>query len=1359
MSPYSELKRIGYIIMMIFLLIHLSFAQYQLIQSFTEVNITGGNSEFGISVSGGGDVNNDGYADVIVGAYKYNSNTGRAYLYYGGNPMDNTADVVMTGEGIGDSFGFSVSVAGDVNNDTYDDVIIGAYGYNSNTGRAYLYFGGSTMDNAVDVLLTGAGTDNSFGYSLAGPGDVNKDGYDDVLVGALGANSSYIYYGGNSMDNTADVTITGETAGTFFGCSVAGVGDVNNDTYADVIVGAFAYNSYRGRAYVYYGNSIMDNTADIILDGELTMDYFGNSVSGAGDVNNDGYHDVIVGSYGWNGVDMDPYTGRAYIYFGGSPMDNTADVTITGEGGETYTGYSVSDAGDVNNDGFDDIIVGAFNYNFGTGRAYLYFGGSSMDNIVDITMTGEGTGHGFGKSVSGVGDVNNDNFSDVLVGAPGNNRGYIFYGGSSMDNISDVLFFGEGSNNYFGYSVSDAGDVNNDSYDDVIIGAPSYNSNTGRAYLYFGGSLMDNSADVMLDGEGSGNQFGYTVSGAGDVNNDGYADVIVGAHGYSAFSGRAYIFLGGGSMDNTADVTMSDQGIDNYYGWSVSGAGDVNNDGYDDVIVGANSYLSYTGRAYIYYGGGSMNNSADVTMTGYGVSSYFGQSVSGAGDVNNDNYDDVIVGANGYNGDSGRAYIYYGSESMDNTADITIGEGGDDDRFGNSVSGCGDVNHDGYNDVIVGAYNYNLSVGRVYIYYGGSSMDNTVDVTMDAEGVSDRFGYSVSGTGDVNNDTYDDVIVGAYWYNTGTGRSYIYYGGSSMDNTADIIMDGEATNDYFGWSVSGAGDVNNDGYDEVITGAYRNPDNGKAYIFSWDQIQMGFNTILSVTDNCTNTIDLIFGIAPDATDAFDPLYDKYAPPIPPGSNSDARFHIVGEDLIHDYRATNTGTIEWELDVKAASGCEPVMLQWDPGKLPADDSIFRLVDKATSGNLVDINMRSTGSYMDINDYQQFKIIYSLTMTRNVELVDGWRMIGISVDPLDPLAENLFPNMIPPLYAYNGDYYSVTEVEAGTGYWERNSVNETVSIEGLPLSSTIITMMGGWNMISGPSCPLALADVDDPGTIIIPGTLYGFDGMYFESDSILPGQGYWLRTNTAGDIIFNCSGEIIPKLASPAIELPSLDQFTRLMIGDATGVEQALYMNVELEDESIMESFSLPPLPPAGAFDARFTSDYFISTSEEDMIKIQTSHYPLSLNIAEAGGNVGFTYTITEIVGDELIAEQVLREGETIKITNPKINLLKISPKDKIFLPTTFSVSQNYPNPFNPTTQITYALPQNETVEVVIYNQLGQKVKTWTSTDQEAGYHQVTWDGMNDRGHQVASGIYFYLVRAGSNQALKKMVLLR
>jgi hypothetical protein len=410
----------------------------QISGELTEISFIGevGVDLFGVTVSSAGDVNGDGYEDIIIGA-PFNDaggvNAGRAYIYFGGTVMDSIADVILTGEAAGDIFGISVSSAGDVNGDSYDDVIVGAQENSAGgtaAGRVYIYFGGELMDDIADIIITGTTSNNFFGKCVAGAGDVNGDGYDDVLASAPYYNNStgitYIFYGGSLMDTIPDVVMIGENLVQYFGSSIASAGDVNGDSFADVLIGG-AYNSsstFAGKAYLYLGGVSMDSTADVVMNGEMISDRFGYSVSSAGDVNGDGFSDVIIGSINNDAGGMD--AGRAYVYFGDSNMDNIADWISTGEASEDQFGSSVASVGDVNGDGFGDIIVGAYQNDAGgmdAGRAYVYFGAANMDSIADWTFTGEAEEDLFGLAVGAAGDVNGDGIADVIIGAPYNDFG------------------------------------------------------------------------------------------------------------------------------------------------------------------------------------------------------------------------------------------------------------------------------------------------------------------------------------------------------------------------------------------------------------------------------------------------------------------------------------------------------------------------------------------------------------------------------------------------------------------------------------------------------------------------------------------------------------------------------------------------------------------------------------------------------------------------------------------------------------------------------------------------------------------------------------------------------------------------
>ncbi len=802
--------------------------------------------DMGREVATIGDINSDGYDDWAIGLYDatdYETGEviGKVYIYLGDNTIndDQTPDLILTGENSGGKFGWKVSSAGDVNSDGFDDIIVGAYQANDFTGRAYIYLGGNSPDSIADITITGEYADDCFGWTLSSAGDLNNDGFGDIVVGAYGYDGegtdkgrAYIYLGGTNMDNIVDITITGEYDYYRLGGSISSAGDVNNDGFDDIIVGR----------RIYFGGTNMD----AIVDVEFTEGLSGSedNLSSAGDVNNDGFDDIIVGA-------SRRYlagSSVAYIYLGGTNMDNIADITMTGEDEWGYLGWSVSSAGDVNSDGFDDVIVGYDLSDAGVvegGQAYIYFGGATMDSIPDITITGKDEWGRLGRSVSSAGDVNSDGFDDVIVGANAYSKGkvYIYLGGINMDSIADATTFTRGSSgDYFGRSVSSAGDINSDGFDDLIVGA-EYNdaggTDAGKAYIYLGGNNPNNVADITLSGEDKWDCFGHSVSSAGDVNSDGFDDIIVGAYQANDFTGRAYIYFGGTNPDTVPAIVFTEEkSSSSAFGCSVSSAGDVNSDGFDDIIVGAPGGNS-TGWSYIYFGGADPDTIPDVVLAGENRDDYFGGSVSSAGDVNSDGFDDVIVGAS--SNETGRAYIYFGGNNMDTIPDVVLAGENRDDLFGCSVSAVGDMNSDGFDDVIVGATFNDAggnNAGRCYIYFGGTNPDSIADVVLTGENTDDRLGVGISSAGDMNNDGFDDIIVGATFNDAGgnnAGRSYIYFGGTNPDTIPDIVLAGECADDGFGISVASAGDINNDGFNEIIIGALQNSaagyQMGRAYIY------------------------------------------------------------------------------------------------------------------------------------------------------------------------------------------------------------------------------------------------------------------------------------------------------------------------------------------------------------------------------------------------------------------------------------------------------------------------------------------------------------------------------------------------
>jgi hypothetical protein len=416
----------------------------------------------------GRDANGDGFADVVVGSSLYGGGTGAAYLFLGSTVgVAETPAAVLTGVDANSAFGYDVGIAGDVDADGYADIIVGAFqaaASGTNRGRVYLYRGGSepTFDTTPDSVLSGEGT-SDFGISVAGVGDLNGDGYSDIAAGAIegscggGAGCVFVFFGSaDGVGGGADTILSNDAI--LFGRSLGASGDVDADGYADLFVGA------AGAAFLYRGGpgQRLDTAHDAMLSDGMMPSAFGHIVEGAGDVNGDRFDDLLVASY-----DGSASSGRVRLFLGGSgAFDTSADGTLAGVAAEDSFGASAAAAGDVNRDGYSDIIVGAQADDTAAqdaGRAYIFFGGAgdTFNVGVDAPVPGNIAGDYFGQAVATAGDVNGDGTDDFIVGLPrsdagGQEAGRAFvYLGAPVTGIGQVAgrLTGGESGGYFGSSV------------------------------------------------------------------------------------------------------------------------------------------------------------------------------------------------------------------------------------------------------------------------------------------------------------------------------------------------------------------------------------------------------------------------------------------------------------------------------------------------------------------------------------------------------------------------------------------------------------------------------------------------------------------------------------------------------------------------------------------------------------------------------------------------------------------------------------------------------------------------------------------------------------------------------------------
>ena len=423
--------------------------------------------------------------------------------------------------------GASVSSAGDVDGDGYDDLIVGAPQYDTgllDAGAAFVFLGGASGVASGDLAvaatqLTSNQSFASLGTSVAGAGDVNDDGYDDVIVGAPdydrnvnSGGAAFVFLGGPAGIASATVAsaatkISLDLPSQILGSSVAGAGDVNGDGYDDVIVAddqRFTVGPFAGAAFVFHGSATgvanaTPATAATKIESDQAAAFLGSSVAGAGDVNDDGYDDVIVGARQYDTGVTDTDEGIAQVFLGsaagivlGSKAQLESDLP------DAFLGTSVSGAGDVNGDGYDDVVVGAPGYDLGLmvgGGAVFVFEGSASGiasggpaNAASQLDAVENTA--LGQTVSSAGDVNSDGYADLILGQETltGRKALVHLGGASGVAQTAV---NELQPTPLVESVSDAGDVNGDGYDDVILGAPEWSgaqSIEGAAFVYLGGT-------------------------------------------------------------------------------------------------------------------------------------------------------------------------------------------------------------------------------------------------------------------------------------------------------------------------------------------------------------------------------------------------------------------------------------------------------------------------------------------------------------------------------------------------------------------------------------------------------------------------------------------------------------------------------------------------------------------------------------------------------------------------------------------------------------------------------------------------------------------------------------------------------
>ena len=787
------------------------------------VNGSAPGDALGTSVGVAADVDGDRVPDCVVGAPFDDTNGTDAGSVQVVSGADGRILWTFFGAAAGDQFGAAVAAAGDVDGDGQADLIVGAPNAAPNgvaSGQAVVLSGAT---GSVLYRFGGPAANAMLGNAVSGLGDIDGDGYADFVLGVVGAKLAGAGVGAASVVSGRFGRVIrehfGVAPGDALGTAVAGAGDVDGDGFCDVLVGVPGDDTNgidAGSVRVFSGR---DGSALLTLLGDAAGDGFGSAVAGAGDCDGDGIDDVLVGASGADGP-AGPDAGLARVYSGGS---GTVHLSWNGHAAQDGFGAAVGGGRDVDGDGQPDLVIGAPGSDLAgvdAGSAWVF---SSAGGTLLRLLPGGAAGDRFGGAIGVGADADGDGYAEILVGAPsaspngaGAGRATLL-GWRPYDRATEVAVLAPATgDSRFGSAMSRAGDVNRDGIQDYLVGARHHRAKFGGVWVYSG---ADNTLLYRFEGQNIGDSLGNAVGAAGDVDQDGYDDFIVGAWQESSVklsNGMAGVYSG-----RDGSVLYSFFGIEvrDHMGTAVDGIGDVNGDGVPDLVVGLGLRFPETeaGAVWVYSGKDGVKL---YEVNGQAKSEWFGWSAAGlGGDLDGDGVHDLIVGAPQFLPTPTGPGLVRVLSGVDGRIIRTLNGDSIHDRFGIRIAGIGDADRDGTVDMLVGAPgddNNGVNSGSARVFSGSTG---AILYHFDGEAAGDSLGTNVGAAGDVDADGFADFLVGsphADFNGPDSGRTYLF---SGRDGRLLQFFDGAAPFEMAGSGMAGFGDANGDGYGDLVIGA------------------------------------------------------------------------------------------------------------------------------------------------------------------------------------------------------------------------------------------------------------------------------------------------------------------------------------------------------------------------------------------------------------------------------------------------------------------------------------------------------------------------------------------------------------
>jgi hypothetical protein len=1315
------------------------------------------------------------------------------------------ANVTFIGEVAGDQAGYHLSIIGDVNNDGIDDMLIAAPQHEPPTrkGQVYLIFGHSgewekTINLAnADVIFTGEQVDNRASHDVFGLGDVNNDGIDDLAIGVKYYKKDglstfgkvYIFFGKADTWNKeislveSDASFIGEKQRTET-AHVYPAGDLNGDNYDDFIIGSGYYDSNNnfsdntGKVYVIFGkatelwqNNVSLDQADASFLGEHESDLAGHRVAGVGDVNNDGYDDFIVGA---NGVDFNgkPDVGKIYLILGKADgwernkSLSEADASFIGDEDKWKyeAGFNVCGPGDVNNDGFDDILIGCQKYS----QVFLLLGNQDAWAPNTMLMTsanaifpGESGSDNAGGDIRTAGDINGDGYKDFIIGAYGHDkdennvdvgRAYLIYGNStdhwtqdmSLAN-ADAIFSGENANDEAGFSVAGGGDVNGDGVDDLLIGAYLSDSNgedAGKAYLFFGGHL----------------EFAVTIPNGGEKWEIGTRQIV---RWYSPDPGGdvlIYFSADGGKNWEFLNKT----GDDGAAYWDIAGEPS------DSCLIRIdheNSGSSDVSNAFFEIG----NASLTVTFPNGGDSLYTGktytitwESLGTIGSVN---------------------------------LDYSINKGVDWSTIQNNVTNSGKY------DCLVP----NTPSANCLVRISDADDGNPVDVSDNPFSIlnSPEFTLLTPNGGERWLIDSEQMIIWISKYNDSDLKIQL-----SRDNGTSWSVINKSTPDdsLYLWKVTGPAsnqciikisDVKGLAFDtsdavfeisdqKELT--VKSPNGGENWIvestydITWHSFNIGDSVKIELSRDAGSTWGVI------AASTKNDSVHSWQVTGPASSACIVRISDLAGSIVDQSDAPFTISDKPAITVVSPNGSEIWQIgsshniAWTSVNTSGQVNIHLSRDAGSTWESIGENIEDTGQYAwTVNGESSEQCLVRVTDVN-----------GAPSDMSDAVFQIVDKPTIAVTSPRGGEHWII-----GTSYevkWNSINISELVKIElSRDSGSTWETLQdttannGVWNWtVTGPASNGCLIKVSDIAGAASDRSDSAFSIMEAPQIQVVSPNGgevwqldtqqsvLWTSVNTSGSVKIELSRDQGQSWETLAENIADTGQYSWDVSGSAS--EKCLIRVSDADgdpaDESdaqftIEEKPGITVLTPHGGeiLDVGSTTEITWTSSQiGDIVKVELSRDNGATwsTLKDSLQNSGqWTWTVTGPISNVCIV-RISDIGGTVTATSDGVFTIRyptgVADRNEL-VPTDYDLAQNYPNPFNPSTNVVYQMPKQNHVAIRIYNTTGTLIRTLVDDVKSAGTHAATWDGRDDFGRKVASGLYFYRMDSGEFSETQRMLLLK